>query len=284
MGNSMVIYHGNCADGFTAAWFMRRCFNGVGGLNKCPSLIVEYVAANYGDEPPDVKGKSVFIVDFSYPRKILMEMQSKAASLVVLDHHKTAKEDLEGLPFCTFDMEQSGAMLAYKYWEPLDEDEDAPILIQYVQDRDLWRFKLPHSKLVNAAIQSYPFTFDNWDKLDGMSLDELVADGKAIQRFKDNCVRSAKDNAKIKSFLGYEVPLVNMPVASLISDTLGELCEDYPFAAGWWAKEDVVVFSLRSKPKGIDVGDLARLYGGGGHKHAAGLTLKMNQELMELLF
>ena len=100
----VVIYHSGCYDGFCAAWIFWRQF---------PKA--EFVPANYGDDPPDVRGKSVFVVDFSYPRETLLRMNEESSSLVVLDHHRTAQKDLEGLDFCTFDMTKSGGRLAWEF-------------------------------------------------------------------------------------------------------------------------------------------------------------------------
>jgi hypothetical protein len=78
-----VIYHDNCADGFGAAW---ACW--MRWRNAC-----QYVPASYGQAPPyaEVAGKNVLIVDFSYRRSVLEEIGGQAASVVILDHHKTAK-------------------------------------------------------------------------------------------------------------------------------------------------------------------------------------------------
>lgn len=85
----MVIYHDNCADGFGAAW---ACWMRWG--DAC-----EYVPANYGQVPPDVTGKNILIVDFSYKRPELETMANAAASIVILDHHKTAQAELEPFAF-----------------------------------------------------------------------------------------------------------------------------------------------------------------------------------------
>ena len=84
---TIVIYHGGCWDGFCAAWLLR---------GRYPDA--EFIPARYGDPAPMEKmaGSRVFVVDFSYPRNVLIEMHRLAYSLVVLDHHKTAQKDLEG--------------------------------------------------------------------------------------------------------------------------------------------------------------------------------------------
>jgi nanoRNase/pAp phosphatase (c-di-AMP/oligoRNAs hydrolase) len=102
----LVIYHGNCPDGFTAAWVTARKLGDV-----------ELLAAKYGDDPPleEATGRRVVIVDFSYPREKLEQLHA-TGSLLVLDHHKTAEADLQGLPYCVFDMQRSGARLAWDYF------------------------------------------------------------------------------------------------------------------------------------------------------------------------
>lgn len=88
MTRTICIYHANCADGFTAAWAVREALGET----------VEYIPAGYGDEPPDVAGADVIIVDFSYKRPVLERMAHTARSIIVLDHHKTARDDLINLP------------------------------------------------------------------------------------------------------------------------------------------------------------------------------------------
>ena len=101
----ICIYHGNCADGFGAAWVVRKALGDIA-----------FVAETYQNPPPDVTGKDVIMVDFSYKRPVLLEMAEKAHSILILDHHKTAWNDLIDLPTtirAIFDMNRSGAMLAY---------------------------------------------------------------------------------------------------------------------------------------------------------------------------
>jgi len=80
----MCIYHGNCADGFGAAWVVRKALGDD----------VEFVPGVYGQEPPDVTGKDVVIVDFSYKYDVLRALAVAANSIIVLDHHKSAADDL----------------------------------------------------------------------------------------------------------------------------------------------------------------------------------------------
>lgn len=163
MSKTLVIYHKSCMDGAAAALAAWLKFGEE----------AEYRPASYGDPAPtdeEVRGRDVYILDFSYPRAELERMALtcrssalagyKAGQLQVCDHHKTAQADLTGLPFCTFDMNKSGAVLAWEYFhgttlDPVEQrirGEVLPELFAYVQDRDLWRWELPHSKEVSAAL------------------------------------------------------------------------------------------------------------------------------------
>lgn len=87
MRRPLCIYHGHCDDGFAAAWVVR-----------CAAPFFDFHAGVHQQPPPDVTDRHVLLVDFSYRRPVLLEMAAKARSIVILDHHKTAAEDLAGFP------------------------------------------------------------------------------------------------------------------------------------------------------------------------------------------
>ena len=261
----LCIHHGNCADGFAAAWVVRKVF---GEEN------VEFVAGVYQTPPPDVKGRNVILVDFSYKRPVLEKMVEDADSVTVLDHHKTAEADLTGLAGAdtVFDMSRSGARIAWDYFFP---DIAPPQLLLHIEDRDLWRFELPSTREIQAAIFSYPYDFAVWDKL--MTLDpvNLIAEGTAIERkhFKDivELVKVCRRELKIG---GVVVPAASLPY-TLTSDAGHLMAIEHPSKIGvcYWDTPVGRVFSLRSTDDGPDVSEIAKQYGGGGHAHAAGFTV-----------
>jgi oligoribonuclease NrnB/cAMP/cGMP phosphodiesterase (DHH superfamily) len=269
----LVIYHGNCIDGFTAAWAVQAWLE-VTGI-AVSGAEPEYFAAHYAPEGkrvqlPDVTGRSVWMVDFCTGREQLLELKAAAAEFVVLDHHKTAQAACEGLDFCTFDMNRSGAMLA---WDQFFEHELAPWFVRYVQDRDLWRFELERSREVNAFLQSQPMTMENWDALRSMQWREAADRGKGALDYIERYVREMKLQARRGPFAGHDdIPVVNAPYIS-ISELVGALGETAPFAVGWFQNSaGMYVYSLRSRGD-FDVSALAQQFGGGGHKNAAGFTV-----------
>jgi len=262
--NPVIIYHADCVDGFTAAWAFWRMFG----------HDAEYVPAHYGDEPPDVRGKDVRIVDFSYPRELLMSMCDgwRAANTIrVLDHHKTAAENLRGLEFAEFDMDRSGASMA---WDYLNPHTARPVLVNYVEDRDLWRWALPRSKEVSAYIRTVPRVFPLWDALAAEldeHLDKAANKGAIALRVVEQYVEGKLKSEGRAMIGGHDVRCVNTTFA--VSETVGELAKNEPFAAGWFQKDTgEFVYSLRSRDGGLDVSEIAEEYGGGGHARAAGFT------------
>ncbi len=264
MSDRMVIYHGNCFDGFTAAWVCQRFTGEWHGA--------EFVPARYGESPPDVKGKNVLIVDFSYPRDTLLQMLADTDErLRVLDHHKTAEADLEGLPFCTFDMERSGAGLA---WDVLIGGT-RPWLVDAIEDRDLWRFRFPDTKTILAYVATKPHEFVHWDRMGAMGREEVHRAGTYVQEYIDQYGRLAREQWREEYIGGYPVPTINLPYMNC-SDHVTKLMEEHPghlFAAGYYRRGDGRwQFSLRS-PEDFDVSAIAKIYGGGGHAQAAGFDV-----------
>jgi oligoribonuclease NrnB/cAMP/cGMP phosphodiesterase (DHH superfamily) len=263
---TICIYHGNCADGFGAAWVVRKALGDI-----------EFFAGKYQEPPPDVTGKDVVMVDFSYKRPVLLEMAKKANNILILDHHKTSAEDLVDLPAnvtVKFDMNRSGAMLAWQHFFP--GETPSPLLL-HIEDRDLWRFVLPNTRSIQANLFSYPYDFQVWDKLMAAAPETLVQEGNAIERkhFKD--IRELLGVMTRELVIGgYRVPVANLPL-TMSSDAGHELAKDKPFAACYWDTPKGRVFSLRSCDDGVDVSEVAKQYGGGGHRNAAGFRVSFAQ-------
>lgn len=281
----LILYHANCPDGFCAAWVAHRKF----GDNT------DYLPVSYGQRPPDVAGRRVYVLDFSYKREVMRQILSSAMFVTVLDHHKTAQAELAGivdefilrpdlianppgseLPFVWFDMEKSGARLTWEHFFP---GEAAPWLVDYIEDRDLWRWKLSKSKEINSALSSYPWTFALWDRFAtecwasdylGRNWDSILAEqGEHIERYKDQQIEGICQHAREIEIDGHRILAVNSSV--LFSEVAGKLAEGRPFGAAWFVRSDGRrQWSLRSRDGGVDVSEVAKRHGGGGHRNAAG--------------
>lgn len=265
----LIIYHSKCKDGFCAAWVASKVF---------PNAV--FHAAGYGSEPPDVENKDVFILDFSYPPDDLIKMNYYANSLIVLDHHKTAQEALSNLPFAIFDMGQSGAGLTYRHLKKfvsavnIHDYDKLEWVVGYVEDRDLWKFQLEDSRDVNSYISIIPLRFSAWDELVTIGRHTAAKYGKVVRQRTDQYVEEVSQHSRIVEFEGYNIPVVNashMDISELVG-ALAEMNSFIPFAIGWWQRSDgKFQYSLRSRGD-FDVSLVAKRYGGGGHKNAAGFV------------
>jgi oligoribonuclease NrnB/cAMP/cGMP phosphodiesterase (DHH superfamily) len=260
--SQLCIYHGNCADGFTGAWVVRRALG----------VDVDFYPGVYQTPPPDVAGCDVVLVDFSYKRPVMEKIIAEAKSVLVLDHHKTAEDDLRDLAgaVVVFDMERAGCRIAWDYYFP---NESPPPVLLHVEERDLWRFSLPKTREIQANIFSYPYDFEIWDRLMASDPAVLAVEGEAIER------KHFKDIAELLGVVqrrmvigGHNVPVANLPY-TLVSDAAHRMAISEPFAACYWDTPKGRIFGLRSTDAGLDVSEIAKIYGGGGHRNAAGFTI-----------
>lgn len=278
----LVIYHGNCADGFGAAWSVWK---------KHPDW--EFYPGVYGEEPPCVKNRKVLLVDFSYSKDQLLLMLNDAKSILILDHHKSAKKDLEeftGQHFdlgklpesdivAIFDMTESGAMMAWNYFHP---DKEPPKLIKHIQDRDLWKFELSGTKEISAALFSYEYNFKIWDELMEEDTFVLACQGESIMKKQTKDIKELlKQTVRPMKIGDVIVPVANLPY-QFASEAGALMSKDQPFSATYFDTKTERVFSLRSDAEfdySFDVSEVAKCYGGGGHKHAAGFKVPRNHKL-----
>jgi oligoribonuclease NrnB/cAMP/cGMP phosphodiesterase (DHH superfamily) len=296
----LVIYHADCTDGFGAAFAAWLKFGSD----------ADYYAARYGDKDlPDWQGREVYILDFSFPRALMDDAFQLAKHVVWLDHHKTAFEMWIGGLFdgtegrheqhdqvrdIVLDFDKSGALLAWEYFHP---GAAIPKLIQHIDDRDRWQFKLDGSKELHAALQSYkPWSFEQW-KEDFVWLDPtgepemllpacftryktLLEKGAAILRAQEQHVAEL-----VKQARRVYVPCV-LSSADFLDSTANGLAVNTPihmsevghelanqsgtYGLVWYVGADTrVKCSLRSNGE-YDVSGIARQFGGGGHRNAAG--------------
>lgn len=289
----LMIYHAHCADGFGAAWAAWTLWGDT----------VEYVAASYGQSPPDVLGKHVLIGDFSYKRDGIDAMMQGAASVVILDHHKTAEAELAPFavetggagalgtdmvpailrdladlsrPPCiaSFDMKRSGAVMTWQFCHP---GAEVPMLLRLIEDRDLWRFQYSQTKPFGVWLRCEQFDFVRWTEIaEGLAdidKQELIfAEATAMQRFFDKKVIEIAQLSRPGRVAGFDVPVCNCPpmFASEVGHHLLNTNPDAPFAAMYSDQGNARGWSLRSDDHRQDVSAIARRFGGGGHRNAAG--------------
>ena len=322
----LVLYHGGCRDGWCSAFLAKLRFQDA-----------ELVPQQYGDPVGsdaegrfafridgeqkliDVTDRDVILLDFTYPRKVLEEMHDFARSLRVLDHHKSATEDLQGLDFAVFDMDRSGCGIALDeffpgarekadaveqlYFEKIPSTPrsdytaedllrdaaslpalnnrtdgityDQTLMSLTIEDWDLWRFKGDNTKEVCAYLDTVPRTIDAWNALPGCKV--MVERGASVLSYQRQQIERIVKHVHFVSWpfgSGVVLNAVNSPV--LQSEVGQALYERDPEHAAlvWYRNEEMeTICSLRSAKGGPDVSEMAKKFGGGGHRNAAGFKL-----------
>ena len=279
----VCFYHAGCPDGFGAAWSVWRAWGDS----------AEYRPIGH-DEPLNVasyEGAEIVFVDIFTRTQTLRELGDVAAHVLVLDHHVTSRDrfhaeaelenDLrDGGHRVHFDLSHSGAVLAWQHFH----GGETPVLLDYVEDQDLWNWKLPHSEEVNAAIGSHPRSFESWDSLAARPLEALVAEGEPLVRQGKIDVERAIKKAHPITVAGRRVDAVNSTAQrSAIGHALSEKAT---YGEPWGCvyrvnggRVDVTLYSIGE----LDVSAVAVSLGGGGHRNAAGFSVRLKAWLADFL-
>jgi oligoribonuclease NrnB/cAMP/cGMP phosphodiesterase (DHH superfamily) len=286
-----VIYHANCMDGLgaAAAAKMSPAWSDATFIPCAYSKEKEVVEMLMADYLP-----ALLVVDFSFSEVVTRELIKHCSSFMVIDHHKTHMRALQHIPVenKVFDMRKSGAVLTWEYLHPTAK---VPLALQYIQDRDLWKWELKDSKEFNAALKvdvdnslermtdiitvphfadedSYNLNLRDNYTIAGEALTESVYQQvkQKVEDYKKSpiCVRLWCNNYPII------VPFMNATEnTSELGNAIAEL-SPLGISATWQVKGyGKVIVSLRATESSeIDVSDIATTFSGGGHKKAAGFT------------
>jgi len=302
-----VLYHANCHDGFGAAyaaWKYFQAFQADVDAGEFPETF--YYPMKYSTPlPPFSEGDDVYLLDYSRKADDLVMMHEQCLNIEIIDHHKTAKPEFEkareitGKPRMgshriqgTFDMEKSGAVLA---WERFHPNTKVPKILEHIQDRDLWRYHIAYTKEIHAALCGVPYDFDIWDKIvtgaegkdDGKAYgyNGMIRRGENILEYHSVLIPQLVAEAQLFNIGGYEVPCSNVSI--LFSEVPHALLSEYPqakfAAARYFLGSGEVQYSLRGRGD-FDVSEVAKVYGGGGHHNAAGFTILEGSELVKPVF
>lgn len=269
----VVLHHANCLDGTGAKYAAWTKFQDN----------ATYIPVQYGQPAPIIPdGHDVFILDFSYDRDTLEAIKQRSKSLLVLDHHKSAEIALQGLEYAKFDMQKSGAVLAWEHFQP---GKEIPDLLKAVQDRDLWKFELPYTKEITAYLPILNGGMREWGEVatDSTLFNHAANAGWNKLKFDKLEIDSFLKSVIVVDYAGHRCGFCN--TNTLISEKGNAICEQMPvdFSLTYFVDmKGTATLSFRSKPGGFNVRSLAEELGGGGHNNAAGAShvpLKFIQQL-----
>jgi oligoribonuclease NrnB/cAMP/cGMP phosphodiesterase (DHH superfamily) len=283
----ILVYHSPCQDGLAAAYVAYK-------YSKEHNLTYEFIGItnnqNEFSDTLNIKDKNVIFFDIAPNDIQLKQLKENNTNFYIVDHHKTNESRLKNYTNGIFDMNKSGAGLAWDYFYP---KQPMPLFLQMIQDRDLWKWEIPRSKEFCNGLFTYgrltntlQESFDLFESIhsDSAKYEEVLTVGSILDRKRAKEIDSMAKNAaeKVYSYKGYTVCIVNCDhefasdLGHTILTTFG-----YDFVVCWRYNHmnEEYWLSLRADNK-VDVSDICKEYGGGGHKNAAGCTTKIHPSVL----
>ena len=310
----MKILHHNDADGFGAAYIVKRQYENSKRDIKLYEL--DYNKILPLDEIE--KDEQVFIVDFSLDPNDMLKLLNKTQNVTWIDHHKSAIErhnewwnnlsmssglkDLAGVRLNGI----SGTGLTYLYFEEgvtqdywnellkvsLNEEEaldtlkqllkNAPLWVRLVDDWDVWNLTMPESEQLQIAIAN-KLTIDLFEEMDNTpeKLDRLLTTGQSYLDYRKEWSNKFMDKYGFERDIVYDGQEYHCLVANLgnaNSKFFGDNEDKYDMLITYCYNGDNYNYSLYSTKDNVDCSVIAKAMGGGGHKGAAGFSSKYDFE------
>jgi len=268
----IIVYHKDCMDGVSSAFIVREAW-------KLSTQEIITIPLQYGkeDELNNVnmdKNTYVIFADFSLKRHALIDLSKKVNCITIFDHHKTVQAELINLPEnidVVSDMKKSGATICLREFGPYMYLK--PEIFEYIQDRDIWEWKLPHSREVSEylKLKVIPNDIDSFATVyESFHLEEAVEIGKNLLQYQEHQVQAKIHKAKDIVFEGVEMKVIN--ATENISELGNAICNQYnkPTMMYFITDDNSVICSMRSLDTLADVSIIATKHGGGGHRNACG--------------
>ena len=270
----VVLYHENCLDGFCGRWVAWKKFGDHARYYAVPPRqLPAQIRA--------IKDADIYVIDNSLRKTDMDVLRKKNCRVVVLDHHASSETDVKSADEYLFDIKHSGAMLAWKYFFPR---KSVPRLVLHIEDGDLWNFKLSHTDDIRNVLGSKGFILKEWDIMAraleiASSRKQIVSQGKVIELYRAILIGKSVVNAYLIRFGGHTVYAVNEATEGIRSEVAHRLyAKRPPFSVVWSREKNEYHISIRSTGV-FDCARLAKKYGGGGHKVAAGFSWPAHKPL-----
>lgn len=272
--NRAIIFHHDDADGRCAAAIMAA------HLTELWCSPVEFHSINYKDKvPTDIitQHDVVALVDFSFKPDDMERVRAAASRVIWCDHHVTAKDygynDLSGYR----DFSDGGLAGCECTWRWCHPDKPIPPGIMLLGDYDSWRMAhAPACVHLHEGLkledQDPASPNSVWGRLIQGDYAPIIAAGEYACRYRNNYCRNILESNSYHTVIGkthsYDAVAVNL--YGFGSAAFGDLFGRVPVCIAYIHDGRQFTVSLYSKM--VDVGAIAKEYGGGGHKGAAGFV------------
>jgi oligoribonuclease NrnB/cAMP/cGMP phosphodiesterase (DHH superfamily) len=265
---TLCLYHDD-PDGCCAAAVVRRALGEEVGLH----------ALEIGDEIPWSSVESseqVVLVDYSLPLK---EMQRLAAGrrLVWIDHHKSAlaelAEPLADIPG-ERSVDEAACLLAWRTFFP---SLPAPMAVTLIADRDTWQMAHSETRAFSEGLYQENFEPTNdrlWKPLladDRTTLVELIARGQVLYDARLRNIHHVVERYGFAvTFEGHRTLAVNHPGTGDMGEHIRQAGYELAYCYVDVVRRGRLQTVVTLYSDGVDVSEIARKFGGGGHRGAAG--------------
>jgi len=286
-------YHSADLDGKCAGFWVKEF------AKRSDDYGFELIGINYGQEFPFDKinkGEMVYIVDYSISPDEMRQLLNITEFVIWIDHHKTAIEKYKDFEYDIRGIRHdgiAGCMLTYGYLRyVLDTGwnvnanlfmiekyiKSAPMFTKLIADYDVWTFEYgDDTKAFQLGLQSEENSPES-DIWLNMEYGNLILKGRAMIQYRDSFAESyCKHKGFETEFEGYKCFAINLAMCGTEHFKSVDNGTYDVFIGFSYNGEDWNV-SLRSAKENVDVSEIAKKYGGGGHRSASGFNTK------ELLF
>jgi hypothetical protein len=307
----VVFYHYPCPDGAFAALCAHLAFP---AARFVPLTVWAKEAEKLAAAATLDKEDTAYLLDFSGGMPFIAACCAAAKAVVLLDHHKTAQEDLAALPegglpnfMSVFDMSRSGCAIARDHFgtaaalEAAVGAEGAAATLEvlsYVADNDLFRHCLEGSKLAALGFAEWKGELDVnknpslWQQLLLQRVEALITVGSAAKAKQDAVIAREAATARPIAIPYGEAVLTCLALVTEHPDyrsVAGNLLAEASVAAGHVAAGAIAYSEagLGVGPSGqalikvslrsvgdVDTTPVSRAYGGGGHKNASSFLVE----------
>ena len=217
----------------------------------------------------------------------MIEVCQKAQRVLIIDHHTTTCDVIYETGHINnlssvISLSCSAAQIAWDWIHNMfgTNNPNRPWYIEYIADRDLWKWELPDSKAIGTAMfYNDMYRWEEFDRIDKMSSDEtekfresLKNQGRLVLKIDERNIKHGCASAQLCKFKEFTVKLVTAfpHLRSEIGNVLSQEGCDFAACANYNFKRDEWNVSLRaSKDSSIDLGQICKCFGGGGHPKSA---------------
>lgn len=295
-----IIFHKNCFDGFT-------CFvilNKTQYIDKNALIFPDVPSAKQA--PSNIDNKDVIIMDVAYKYEVLKNISERAKSVLFIDHHNSTHQDVVRIEKqyknlkIVYDEKECGSSLVWKYFFPKKE---IPLFVKYIKDNDIGTWKLKHTiSFITGLDMHYTFSLTKknieiWNNFfEETAVTKLISKSKYYKKYIDFLLKSNSEKYSMQLFPSnkiyeefseyfkkpgeFKVAVVcgGCPSVSLLGNYMMHRI-NCDFVLFWTLRLDTkdYILQFRSKKNGVDVGQIAKLFGGGGHKPASSCAFSMNK-------